>query len=560
MSARSGARGALLGFAAALLAAAVLLPGIAVPLHNVAEPLEGLVVQEMDRSGDWILPRRNAEEIPAKPPLYHWLALGVAGARGGIDEVAIRVPSVLASAIAVGATAFVACRFFGAAAGITAAVVLSSSPEWLEWSGYARTDALFTACLAIALLLGERWLSERSRSALLGAALALAAAALAKGPAAFVIAGAVLVVECLRRGEARRLASAELIAAGVLAAGIAGAWYVAAILRAGESFVEKQILAENVFRFLPSDDGGPSREHSIFFYVPALLAGMFPWALALPVAIRDAWREPGRAGAFARFAVVWIAVVFVLCSLADGKRANYVLPLFPPAAALIGLSVARALARGPEARGRAPEVVALVVAAPLALVGLALLAWSLGLEPWAPILPFLHPRDRVNVPATADAIGTPPLAVGILALALAAATLWTLRTRRHRPLAAIVGVVAILLATLGTGVLRPVEAARKTFREFAGRVSERIGADADVRFFPRPDYGLLFYLRRHVPVATEPEQAIGARDWLLVWEEDVERLPEPFRERLEVVDRSPPAAPHRPKAALLLARIRAGSL
>ena len=74
--------------AVALVATAIVVPGMFVPLHNIAEPLEGLVVREMVATGDWVLPRRNGEEIPAKPPLYHWLTIGVARlADRPIDEV-----------------------------------------------------------------------------------------------------------------------------------------------------------------------------------------------------------------------------------------------------------------------------------------------------------------------------------------------------------------------------------------------------------------------------------------------------------------------------------------
>ena len=44
------------------------------PLFDKQEAREVLVVWEINHSGNWILPLRNGNEIPAKPSLYHWLA------------------------------------------------------------------------------------------------------------------------------------------------------------------------------------------------------------------------------------------------------------------------------------------------------------------------------------------------------------------------------------------------------------------------------------------------------------------------------------------------------
>ncbi|MGH7804602.1 MAG: hypothetical protein ACREQJ_09660, partial [Candidatus Binatia bacterium] len=366
-------------------------------------------------------------------------------------------------------------------------------------------------------------------------AVALGAAVLAKGPAAFVLFFGVVAVELVRRGEIRRAFSAEALGAAALALVLASTWYVAAIAHGGAAFYEKQILAENVFRFLPIEDGGPSRDHGIFFYVPTLLGGMFPWVLLLPLGIREGWQEQGRRGSLARFAVSWMAVVFILCSLADGKRANYILPLYPPAAVLIGWAIVKWLRESGASRDRVLGLTSTTVAITLTVVGLLAVAWSLGFEPWQPILPFLHPRDRVNIPATAAAIGQPPLFVGVLALGLAAAVLVSWRRRRVDVLAALVGVVAILCVVFGTAMIRPAEASVKTFRPFAERSAAHLEDGAPARFYSRPEYGVLFYLERHVPVEYAEPMRLPRPGWVFVWEDDWKRMPAALREVGEVV-------------------------
>src|SRR5437868_4377000 len=51
------------------------------PFLSKGEPREAIVVQDLLRHGNWILPRRNAVQLPKKPPLFYWLAALVARAR-----------------------------------------------------------------------------------------------------------------------------------------------------------------------------------------------------------------------------------------------------------------------------------------------------------------------------------------------------------------------------------------------------------------------------------------------------------------------------------------------
>src|SRR5712692_9513069 len=60
------------------------------PFFDKQEPREALVVWEINHSGNWILPLRNGNEIPSKPPLYHWLAALVSRSADKIDEFTIR--------------------------------------------------------------------------------------------------------------------------------------------------------------------------------------------------------------------------------------------------------------------------------------------------------------------------------------------------------------------------------------------------------------------------------------------------------------------------------------
>src|SRR5574341_975593 len=71
------------------------------PFFNKGEPREALVVQEIIRHGNWLFPLKWGEEIPSKPPLFHWLAALTSMVRGGVSEMTVRLPSALLATAAV---------------------------------------------------------------------------------------------------------------------------------------------------------------------------------------------------------------------------------------------------------------------------------------------------------------------------------------------------------------------------------------------------------------------------------------------------------------------------
>jgi 4-amino-4-deoxy-L-arabinose transferase-like glycosyltransferase len=542
-----------------LLALLVYLPGAGARFSNTAECQEALVVWEMVDSGNWVLPRINGEQIPSKPPLYHWIAIGFAKLTGGVSELSARLPSMAAAAATVGLVFVAGSAEWGAVAGTVGAVALATSPEWVKWATTARTDATFAFFLTCAFLLGERWLRSGRSSVLVGLAAATGAATLAKGFAGAALVGVVLVVEIWRRGAWRLLRSRDLAAASVIFSAIACSWYAAALAHAGGAFFQKQIILENVLRFFPYEKGGPSRQHSRLFYLPMLFTGMLPWSLALPAAF---WRGVGeraptaRSSGFSGYLVGWLTIVFLVCTAASGKRTNYLLPLYPAAALLIGRELSVLLDRSPSrAPSRGLSIAGALAALIALLVASLLVAWRLGLAPWQPLIPFLHPQDRVLLPRMIDRLGPPnaivvALAI-VIALALSAATL----QRAWRELYVLIGSTAVLLTVAGCSIANVLEAELKSFAPFTERVASTVGA-APLAFFRAPDLAVLFYLRRHVAVERGAFATIHRPGWALVWQKDWDALAATDRDPAEILDTSPPASVGRPDTRLLLVRLR----
>src|SRR5690242_9813316 len=65
-------------------------------LPSGEEPRKGQIAREMITSGDWIVPRQQGLPFLSRPPVQNWAIAAVALARGNVDAVAIRLPSVIA--------------------------------------------------------------------------------------------------------------------------------------------------------------------------------------------------------------------------------------------------------------------------------------------------------------------------------------------------------------------------------------------------------------------------------------------------------------------------------
>ncbi len=498
-----GRLGALAAVAAGLGYALAVAP---VPFYDKGEPREALVVRAVLDGHGVALPRRDGVEMPSKPPLFHWLA--ALAVRAGVrpEELAMRLPSVVGGAVGVGLTAAVTAARSGATAGVLAAVVLGTSFEWLRAASQSRVDMTLALAVVAATLAwwaglrtdGGRWLVRLGW-------IAAAAGVLTKGPVGLVLPLAIAAAGAVAEGEPRRLARLLDPLGLAVAAAIVGAWLLAAWRSGGADFVARQLLHENVRRV--AGGGRAPHAHGPHWYGPALLLGFFPWTLALPAA---ALRLRRRGVPADRFLVAWIVAVFVLYSLAAGKRSVYLLPLFPPLAVLTGTALADWVAQPLGARARAGVRVGAV-----AVLLVTAVVVSGAADPIVELVGrFLHPSDRANLPLVSSVLDEhrASLVLGLGGLFIALSGLATrfadVRLRAGHLLA--VGVFWGLLLVLDG--LRPLARAA-TPRPFAERVRASVAADATLCAAGWVDYAVRYYVARpllNCPADTRPHFAVRA--------------------------------------------------
>ena len=111
-----------------------------IPFYNYEESKEALVVWEIVNNGGWILPLRNGTELPLKPPLFHWCGALMALLSGRLNEFAVRSPSAVFATATVLVTFFFGQALWHWRVGLLSALILATSPEWVRWATYARSD------------------------------------------------------------------------------------------------------------------------------------------------------------------------------------------------------------------------------------------------------------------------------------------------------------------------------------------------------------------------------------------------------------------------------------
>ena len=326
----------------ALVAVALAWPLVSPPISTHGEAREGLVVQTVVHEGRWILPLRNGE-LPSKPPLYHWIAGGAAAVLGLSDAV-VRLPSALAALVVLLLVQGLAAATGGRAAGWLAVAALLGMPSFVGAASMARVDMLFTACVTATLAAFLRWHRDEAEWARAACYAGAAAAVLTKGPAGAVLPALVIVAFSAgerRLDRVRALWSWRLVAA-VLAVDLG--WYLLASIEGGGDFVRRQILHENLDRFVGRGVFGLHGGRSRLAMAGNLATDLLPWNLVL-VSAAVRWWNGEREDATGRFLHVWWIVILLFFTVAYGKRGVYLLPLYPAIAVLAGRALGPLVAR-----------------------------------------------------------------------------------------------------------------------------------------------------------------------------------------------------------------------
>jgi 4-amino-4-deoxy-L-arabinose transferase-like glycosyltransferase len=295
------------------------------------EPRYAAIGQAMAQTGDWITPRLWGNSWFEKPPLLYWMtAVGFEAGLG--QDLAPRLPMALASVGFLIYFFLALRREFDEQVAFYSTTILATSAGWLAFSHVAVTDLPMSAAFGAAMLLVMPLIANRTATARerVTAGLLLGIAVLAKGLVPLVL---FLPALWFLRHRVR-----DLLVILSTTALVAAPWYIAVTWVNGTAFLQEFFWKHHIERFLT---GALLHERPFWFYVPVLLAGLFPWSPLIVLLFSKPLYDDRRV----RFLAAWFAWGLVFFSLSRNKLPGYLLPLLPPLALLIGLAIQKAQAR-----------------------------------------------------------------------------------------------------------------------------------------------------------------------------------------------------------------------
>ncbi|MBN1345119.1 MAG: glycosyltransferase family 39 protein [Phycisphaerae bacterium] len=298
-----------------------------------------------------------------KPVFFYWLVaagytLGVP-MEGPWMAFSIRCFSTVPAILLLPVVYLFGCLLYDRLAGLIAAVSLATCVEYFWLARVAKMDMTLTFMLGVAFLLwylGHRGI--RPLACNLGVYVLLGCAALMKSLAYFLLPGLIVLIylaiegigEHGWRGGLRQWPAAiwrtmrrmHFLAGVVIVLAIWLPWHVLIHIETDGQFTREMFLRHNLSRAGIMDYGKEfEAKTNALFYFGRLVADMLPWWIMLPGAMIHVFRP--RCRAFWRqgaWLMAWMLAWMAFFSYLSFRKEEYILPMYPAAALLIGKMLA----------------------------------------------------------------------------------------------------------------------------------------------------------------------------------------------------------------------------
>lgn len=462
------------------------------------EAREGVPVVNMMRGGNLWLPQINPQQLRTKPPLFYWSGLLSSKILGEVDEVSLRIPSVLAGIGTVFLTTLLGMRQFSPVIGCLSGLIIATCWRFSYLGSHARIDMLFTFFITLAFVaLWELTCREKQNTSLKWlAGIATGLAVLTKGPLGWLF-PLLAIFFFSRVNKIFRVPWAHLL---LLPLGMAGLWLVFGLIDGGKEFAS-MIHQETVGR-VSGSNAIQIHHKPFFYYFPQILGGMAPWSLFLPFAIWHGVKNL-RQNISWKFCAIALATLFIFLSFFPGKRGDYLLPLYPMGAVMLAVFFSRFDSREINLGISIPTWIIMALMAVLALI-LAFSALLPKLD-FHSFSDFLNSRDRWMAQLLYDKHRPHGL---FLAMGAGGMLIFSqyLRKALHKfsgiTITGLIAGWAFLLFLAVHGPAARVVNEYNSFRPFAEEIKQ-VSANRPLFNYGKPREDLLYYLDLPVKNATQ---------------------------------------------------------
>lgn len=330
-----------------LLCILLYVPGIAsFPLCEPEEARCAITTHEMLQSGNWAMPTLCGKNYYNKPAPYYWLTSGMQMLTEH-TEFAGRSVSVIFSAFGVALCYKLVRKFERKSVAMLAAMLLATCMEFWIMGRYYRMDMPF----AVAIWAAMYYFASREIAAAVDKRAAnscwrgfyfwAAVATLFKGPAGLALPVLVVGAYMLVTRQYRRIMEFFNPLGILIYLLIACPWFVIASVQYPEYF-GVFFGRENFGRV--TGEGNLGHSWPGILYIPMLFAGSLPWCVYIPGAcmryVPMFWKKIGREKVIV-FLMVATLLPLAFFMASHTKLVSYILPVFPPLMAMLGVFIGR---------------------------------------------------------------------------------------------------------------------------------------------------------------------------------------------------------------------------
>ena len=294
------------------------------------EAIRALVAQEMEWSGNYLVPTMHADAYFNKPPLWNWILVLSFRLWGGASEWSARFPTVICLLGYATTTYYLSKEYLGKRNALLGALMVITCGRMLFWDSLlALIDVCFSWVIFSQFLLlyryGQRgdWWRAFSWTYLL-----TAIAFMLKGLPAIVFQGITLIAYLIWRGEWKQLFRPAHILSGLGCLALLACYYIPYSQQVPFEHVWERLFTESSKRTALEHGIWDTLGHLVNFPLE-MTYHFLPWTLLLIFFIRKDLRRRLSGQHFARYLLLVFLVNIPIYWLSPNVYPRYLLMLFP---------------------------------------------------------------------------------------------------------------------------------------------------------------------------------------------------------------------------------------
>ena len=308
------------------------------PIYILDEAKNSACAMEMMQRGDWVVPTFNGVLRADKPPLHYFFMI-VAYKVFGISPFSARFFSVIMGLLTVGLVYFSTKLMINARAAFYASLILVCSLYFVIQFHLAVPDPF------LIFLLTASWLSfiygyRTDKNGFYYLFYIFGALAfMTKGPLAVALSGMIVIAFLIftKDFSIASLRRLKIMAGALIFFAIILPWWVAITIATEGAWPKDFIWTHNVERYtstMEGHEGFPGVAIILFFF------SLFPLSVYLPGAVKWAWQNRSTE-VLSFFSLIASAVVLIFFSFSKTMLPNYIAPVVPFGAIMLGCFIDR---------------------------------------------------------------------------------------------------------------------------------------------------------------------------------------------------------------------------